>query len=45
MFYLGIFGQELKKNYCQIWNQHPQICVLAKFYEEIKMPKFGTKNN
>ena len=31
MPYLGIFGQEFKKNYCQIWNQHPQICLFAKF--------------
>ena len=44
MPYLGIFGQELKKkNYCHIWNQHPQICLFAKFHEKTKMPKFGTK--
>ena len=26
----GYFRQELKKNYCQISNQHPQICIFAK---------------
>ena len=26
MLYLGNFGQEFKKKYCHIWNQHPQIC-------------------
>ena len=31
------------KNYCHIWNQHPQTCQIAKFREEFKMPKFGTK--
>ena len=51
---LGIFDQEclfwvflgknLKKVYCHIWNQHPQICLFAKLLEKTKMPKFGTKN-
>ena len=51
---LGIFDQEcviwvflgknVLKNYCHIWNQHPQICLFAKFHEKTKMPKFGTKN-
>ena len=45
MPYLGIFGQELKKKYCQIWNQHPQISLIAKFRGKTKMPKFGTKNS
>ena len=27
-----------------IWNQDPRICPIAKFYEERKMPQFGTKN-
>ena len=45
MPYLGIFGQEFfLKNYCHIWNQHPQICPFAKFHGRTKMPKFGTKN-
>ena len=25
-------------------NQHPQICVIAKFCQKIKMPKLWTKN-
>ena len=51
---LGIFDQEcviwvflgknVLKNYCHIWNQHPQICLFAKFHEKTKMPKFWTKN-
>ena len=44
MPYLDIFGLEFKKNYCNISNQHPQICQIAKFCEKTKMPKFGTKN-
>ena len=28
---------------CLIWNQNPWICLIAKFCEETKMPKFGTK--
>ena len=55
MQFLGIFDQKcliwvfldknfFKKNYCQIWNQHPQICLFAKYDKEIKMPKFGTKS-
>ena len=39
--YLGIFGLEFENN-CHIWNQHPWICLNAKFYK--KMPKFGTNN-
>ena len=33
----------LKKN-CHILNQHPRICLIAKFHEIMKMNKFGTKN-
>ena len=40
----GYFWAGILKNYCHIWNQHPQICQLAKFREKTKMPKFGTKN-
>ena len=57
----GYFWARILKNYCHIWDQHPQICqkwvfnsyskfqclrisVIAKFCEETKMPKFGTKN-
>ena len=31
------------ENYCHVWNQHIRICLIAKFCEETKMPKFGTK--
>ena len=44
MPYLGIFGVEFQKWYCHIWNQHLQICVVARFFEKTKIPKFGTKN-
>ena len=43
MPYLGIFGQEFKKYHCDIWNQHPQICLFAKFHGKTKMSKFVTK--
>ena len=51
---LGIFDQEcviwvflgknVLKDYCHIWNQHPQICLFAKFHEKEKISKSGTKN-
>ena len=44
MFYLDIFQLEFENNYCYILNQHPRICLIAKFYEKVKIPKFGTKN-
>ena len=44
MPYLGIFGLEFQKNYCHIWNHHPQICLFAKFYGKTTMPEFGTNN-
>ena len=44
MPYLGTFGQEFWKSYCQIWNQHPWICLNPKYRELKKMPKFGTKS-
>ena len=37
------FGTEIWKNCCHIWNQHPQICLFAKFHKKIKMPKLGPK--
>ena len=43
MPYLGVFRPELKKNYCHIWNQHPWICLNAKYHEIIKMPKVDQK--
>ena len=39
-----ILGYNVKKYYCYIWNQHPQICLTARFCKKIKIPKFGTKN-
>ena len=42
--YLDIFLAGISKQYCHIWNQHPQVCLIAKFGEKIKMSKFGTKN-
>ena len=32
------------KNYCHLWNEHPQICLIASFRQERKMSKFGIKN-
>ena len=32
------------KKYYHIWNQHPRICLIAKYCEIMKMPKFRTKN-
>ena len=40
----GYFWARILKNYFHISNQHPQICLIAKFLEKVKMPKFGTKN-
>ena len=31
------FWASSEKNYCHISNQHPQICISAKFCEKIKM--------
>ena len=38
----GYFGARTLKNFCDIVNQHPRICQIAKFCE--KMPKFETKS-
>ena len=40
----GYFWSRILKNYCHIWNQHPQSCLISQFREKTKMPKFGTKN-
>ena len=34
----------VSKNYCKIWNQIPQICLIAKFGAKIKKLQFWTKN-
>ena len=41
----GNFWVRILKNYCHSWNQHLQSSVTAKFSEEAKMSKFGTKNS
>ena len=41
---LGIFWPRISKRYCHFWNQCPWFCLIAKFQEIIKMPKFGTKS-
>ena len=33
------FWARILKNYCQIWNQHTWICLIAKYCEIMKMPK------
>ena len=38
------FWPRVWKEYCHIWNQHPRICLIAKFCQKAKMPKFGIKN-
>ena len=40
----GYFWVRILKNYCDIGNQHRQICEIAKFHGKIKMPKFAMKN-
>ena len=40
----GYFWAWILKNYSHIWSRHAQTCLIAKFYEEIKMPNFGIKN-
>ena len=40
----GYFRARILENYCQIWNQHSQICQIAKFCGKIKVQRFGTKN-
>ena len=42
--YSDIFALEFEKNYCHIWNQHPQILVMRKVCEKTKIPKLGSKN-
>ena len=38
------WGRIFLKNYCYSWNQHPEILLIAKFYEKTKIPKIGNKN-
>ena len=41
---LGILGLEFE-NYCHIWNQHPRICLIARYRGKTEMAKFGSKND
>ena len=41
---LNFFGLEFLKNYHDIWNQHPQICLIVKFCRKPKIVKFWNKN-
>ena len=38
---LGFFGQKIKKNFCHIWNYHPQICLIGKIHRKRKMCDLG----
>ena len=40
---IWVFLDYILKNYCNILNQHPQICLIEKFYKEKNLPKFRTK--
>ena len=39
----GYFCARILKDYCYIWNHHSQTCLIAKFCEKARMPKFATK--
>ena len=39
MGHFGLFWEKLWRTFCHIWNQHPQICLFAKFHEKTVMPK------
>ena len=32
--WFGHFGAGICKQYCHSWNQHPQICLTATFYQK-----------
>ena len=38
------FETGIWKQCCHIWNQHPRICLTAKFGRKTKIPKFGIRN-
>ena len=42
--WFGYFWAGIWKQYDHIWNEHPRICLIAKFRGKTKMPKFETKN-
>ena len=37
------FSARTLKNYCHIWNQHPQICIFANFAKKQKCLNLGPK--
>ena len=41
--YLGIFGLQFNKNYCQFFNQHTQICETIKVSSKMKKSNLGPK--
>ena len=40
----GLFSENSSRDEVD-WNQHPQICLIARFCEKTKIPKLGTKNS
>ena len=40
----GSFWAGILKNYYHIWNEHPQVCLIAKFHSKMKILKFRTTN-
>ena len=40
---LGIFALEFLKNYCNIWNQRYQICLIGNFSRKQKCLNLGPK--
>ena len=41
---LGYFCAGIRKQYYNIWNLYLRVCLIEKFYEKTKIPKFGSKN-
>ena len=42
--WLRYFWAGIWKRYCHTWNQHPPICLMAKFFEKARVTKLGTEN-
>ena len=38
------FWARIWKQYCHIWNQHPWIGLIVKYWEIMKIPRIGTKS-
>ena len=41
--FIWVFWAAISKNYSHIWNQSPQICLIAEFSAKIKILEFGIK--